>query len=154
MLEEHGDKCRRPAAHGRFSGGLQPEHCRRLAIRIQDACRAPRAADTHVIITEYDLPRKHHRAARRDSRYATAMVWYSSFGEQAVGRMDPKTGKVTEYQFPIQKPGWPTGELGLQTGSRRQSLVRHDLPGGPWRSSTARPRNFRSCIRPPNTTRT
>jgi virginiamycin B lyase len=73
----------------------------------------PKGANTHVIITEYDLPRKviepHDVVLDSDG-----MVWYSSFGEQAVGRMDPKTGKVTEFTIPIQKPGWPTGELGLE----------------------------------------
>ncbi len=67
-----------------------------------------------MIITEYDLPRRtiepHDVILDRDGN-----VWYSSFGEQAVGKMDPKTGKITEYSIPIQKPGWPTGELGLET---------------------------------------
>ncbi len=30
-------------------------------------------------------------------------VWYSNFGEQAVGKLDQKTGKVTEYSIPEQK---------------------------------------------------
>ncbi len=73
----------------------------------------PKGSNTQVIITEYDLPRKmiepHDVVLDPDG-----MVWYSSFGEQAMGKMDPKTGKVTEYNLPIQKPGWPTGELGLE----------------------------------------
>jgi streptogramin lyase len=73
----------------------------------------PKGANTRVIVTEYDLPRKiiepHDVVMDQDG-----MIWYSSFGEQAVGRMDPKTGKVIEFSIPIQKPGWPTGELGLE----------------------------------------
>ena len=30
-------------------------------------------------------------------------------------RWTRKTGKITEYSIPIQKPGWPMGELGLET---------------------------------------
>ena len=28
------------------------------------------------------------------------IAWYSSFGEQYLGRLDPKTGKVTEFPIP------------------------------------------------------
>src|ERR1035438_23198 len=73
----------------------------------------PKGSNTRVIVTEYDLPRKtiepHDVVMEADG-----MLWYSSFGEQAVGRMDPKTGKVTEFTIPLQKPGSPTGELGLE----------------------------------------
>ena len=73
----------------------------------------PTGRATRVIITEYDLPRKtiepHDAMLDRDGN-----VWYSNFGEQAVGKLDPKTGKVTEYNVPILKPGFPTGELGMQ----------------------------------------
>ncbi len=73
----------------------------------------PTGRSTHVIITEYDLPRKtvepHDVMLDRQGN-----AWYSNFGEQAVGEMDPKTGKVTEFSVPILKPGFPTGELGMQ----------------------------------------
>src|ERR1041384_3833075 len=42
------------------------------------------------------------------------IAWYSSFGEQNLGRLDPKTGKVTEYAIKQHKPGFPTGLLGLR----------------------------------------
>jgi virginiamycin B lyase len=73
----------------------------------------PKGRATHVIITEYDLPRKTvepHDVALD----AQGNAWYSNFGEQAVGELDPKTGKVTEFSVPILKPGFPTGELGMQ----------------------------------------
>jgi streptogramin lyase len=74
----------------------------------------PKGGATQVIITEYDLPRKtiEPHDAILD---ADGMVWYSNFGEQKVGKLDPKTGKVTEFTIPEQKHGWPTGELGLQS---------------------------------------
>ena len=77
----------------------------------------PAGRATHVIITEYDLPRK--TVEPHDVLLdAQGNAWYSNFGEQAVGMLDPKTGKVTEYSVPILKPGFPTGELGMQMDPR------------------------------------
>jgi virginiamycin B lyase len=73
----------------------------------------PTGRATKVIITEYDLPRKeiqpHDVIVDADG-----MVWYSHFGEQFLSRMDPKTGKVTDYPIPVQKPGAPKGTLDLE----------------------------------------
>jgi len=60
----------------------------------------PTGRATRVIVTEYDLPRKsiepHDVILDRDG-----MVWYSDFGAMSLGKMDPKTGKVTEYPIPV-----------------------------------------------------
>jgi streptogramin lyase len=76
----------------------------------------PKGRSTRVIITEYDLPREtiepHDVIVDADGT-----AWYSSFGEQFLGRLDPKTGKVTEYPVPLHKPEFPTGFLGLRTDS-------------------------------------
>jgi virginiamycin B lyase len=73
----------------------------------------PSGRATQVIVTEYDLPRPtiepHDVILDRDG-----MVWFSSFGEQKLGRLDPKTGKVSEFPVPVLKRGWPTGMLGLR----------------------------------------
>lgn len=73
----------------------------------------PSGAATRVIYTEYDLPREtispHDVVVDADGT-----AWYSSFGEQNLGRLDPKTGKVTEFPIPEHKPGFPTGGLGLR----------------------------------------
>ncbi len=73
----------------------------------------PKGRGTHVIITEYDLPRPtiepHDVIVGADGN-----VWYSNFAEQTFGTVDPKTGKHTEYQVPELKKGWPTGMLGLR----------------------------------------
>jgi streptogramin lyase len=74
----------------------------------------PKGRSTRVIITEYDLPRatiQPHDVVLD----ADGVAWYSSFGEQFLGRLDPKTGKATEYPIPLHKPGYPTGSLGLRT---------------------------------------
>jgi virginiamycin B lyase len=73
----------------------------------------PTGRGTRVIITEYDLPREtiepHDVIVDADG-----IAWYSNFGEQTFGKLDPKTGKVTEWPVPELKKGWPTGMLGLR----------------------------------------
>jgi streptogramin lyase len=74
----------------------------------------PSGAATRVIYTEYDLPRE--TISPHDVIVdADGLVWYSSFGEQNLGRLDPKTGKITEFAIPEHKPGFPTGLLGLRS---------------------------------------
>ncbi|HEY6254157.1 MAG TPA: carboxypeptidase regulatory-like domain-containing protein, partial [Xanthobacteraceae bacterium] len=68
---------------------------------------------THVIITEYDLPSP--TAMPHDvilDRNGTA--WYSDFGHQFVGKLDPKTGKATEYPVPTLKAELPPGNLDIE----------------------------------------
>jgi streptogramin lyase len=73
----------------------------------------PSGRATRVIYTEYDLPRE--TISPHDVIVdAQGIAWYSSFGEQNLGRLDPKTGKVTEFPIPLAKPGFPTGALGLR----------------------------------------
>jgi streptogramin lyase len=73
----------------------------------------PTGRATRVIITEFDLPRPtiepHDVIVDRDG-----VAWYSNFGEQTFGKLDPKTGKHTEYPVSELKKGWPTGMLGLR----------------------------------------
>src|SRR6266516_4562157 len=63
---------------------------------------------TRVIITEYDLPnpliQPHDVVLDREGK-----VWYSD-----LGKMDPETGKVTQYPIPVVKPGWSEGTLDLE----------------------------------------
>ena len=74
----------------------------------------PSGRATRVIYTEYDLPRE--TISPHDVIVdADGIVWYSSFGEQNLGRLDPRTGEVTEFPVELHKPGWPTGLLGLRT---------------------------------------
>src|SRR5262245_15771292 len=74
----------------------------------------PSGRATRVIYTEYDLPRT--RIQPHDVIVdAEGIAWYSSFGEQNLGRLDPKTGAVTEFPIPVVKPGFPTGLLGLRS---------------------------------------
>jgi virginiamycin B lyase len=74
----------------------------------------PSGRATRVIYTEYDLPRE--TIEPHDVIIdANGIAWYSSFGEQFLGKVDPKTGEVKEFPIPEHKPGFPTGLLGLRS---------------------------------------
>ncbi|MFL6796965.1 MAG: carboxypeptidase regulatory-like domain-containing protein [Xanthobacteraceae bacterium] len=115
LVGEHRRPAVNPAVAPTFSAYLatlnlsaQPEHG-------FDFKLAPRASGraTRVIITEYDLPRKeiqpHDVIVDGDGT-----VWFSHFGEQFLSKLDPKTGKVTDYAIPVLKPGHPKGTLDLE----------------------------------------
>ncbi len=86
-----------------------------------DTFPRPTGRSTQVVITEYDLPDQ-SRAPHDAEVDADGMVWYPDFGQQYLGRLDPRTGEVTEYQVPEARPGNPTGILAL----------RLDRDGNPW----------------------
>jgi len=73
----------------------------------------PTGRATRVIITEWDLPRptiEPHDVVV-DSK---GIAWYSNFGEQNIGKFDPKTGKLTEIPTPELKKGSPLGALSIR----------------------------------------
>ena len=74
----------------------------------------PTGRATHVVITEYDLPEPtrmpHDVIVAKDGT-----VWYDSFAEQILGKLDPKTGKTVEYTIPTLQPDGPKGSLALRT---------------------------------------
>ena len=73
----------------------------------------PKGAATKVIYTEYDLPRE--EMAPHDVIVDKAgIVWFGNFGEQKLGRLDPKTGKINEYPYAMHRDNAPTGSLGLR----------------------------------------
>jgi streptogramin lyase len=117
------------------SSELKPEAVRKYADYLASVNRSegptkftlktlPRPAGraTRVIMTEYELPRAQLGQPHDVMVDAEGMVWYSHFGEQIVGKLDPKTAKVTEYPLPLLKPGNPTGSLNLEL----------DADGNPW----------------------
>jgi virginiamycin B lyase len=73
----------------------------------------PKGKATKVVITEYDLPRK--EALPHDVVVDTdGHAWYTDFGAQFVGELDPKTGKVADYAIPLLRPDQPKGSLDLE----------------------------------------
>ncbi len=72
----------------------------------------PKGKGTKVIITEYDLPRP--EALPHDAiADLQGNVWYSDFGSQFLGKLDPKTGKIVEYPVPLVDPKAPKGALDI-----------------------------------------
>ena len=63
----------------------------------------PQGRATRVVITEYELPRL-ELATHDVSGDAQGNVWYSTHRSSYVGKLDPKTGKVTEFNVPDVDP--------------------------------------------------
>ena len=84
----------------------------------------PSGDSTHVIVTEYSLPRPtiepHDVVLDKDGN-----VWYTDFGESYIGRFDPKTLKLTEYGLKKFKADAPVGQLSLQFD--KQGLLWFDM---------------------------
>jgi streptogramin lyase len=89
----------------------------------------PTGKATQVIYTEYALP-KRTRQPHDVIVDSQGMAWYASFGEQILGKLDPKTGKVTEYQIPILKQGFPTGILGMRFDEDENPWLGMQFQGG------------------------
>ena len=89
----------------------------------------PTGRATRVVVTEYDLPRKqiqpHDVVVDSDG-----IIWYSHFGEQFLGKMDPKTGNVWEFPIPVIKAGFPIGTLDLRTDKAGNLWVGMMYQGG------------------------
>src|SRR5262249_54741799 len=114
LMEERGDQrvqVYRKAAE--FLATVNLGNRKEWSYQLNPAPR-PGGRATRVIVTEYDLPRDtiepHDVIVDKDG-----IAWYSSFGEQFLGRIDPKTGEHKEYKVPEHKPGYPTGFLALRS---------------------------------------
>jgi len=66
----------------------------------------PRGASAKVIVTEYELPQSllALHDAQGDSK---GNIWFSSHKTDIVGRLDPRTGIVTEYTIPLTPKAMP-----------------------------------------------
>ena len=89
----------------------------------------PKGRATHVIVTEYDLPRPvampHDVILDHDG-----IPWYSDFGSLFIGQLDPKSGKVTDYPLPLLRANEPTGTLQLDSDPNGNIWVAMMLQGG------------------------
>ena len=83
---------------------------------------------TNVIITEYDLPRP--TIEPHDVIIVNGEAWYTNFGEQFLGKLDPKTGTHTEYAMPELRKGFPTGNLDLGIDREGHLLLGMMYQGG------------------------
>jgi len=89
----------------------------------------PKGQATRVIYTEYALPAR-TRQPHDVIVDSDGMVWYASFGEQILGKLDPGTGKVVEYEIPLLKPGAPTGILGMRFDEDQNPWLAMQFQGG------------------------
>ncbi len=89
----------------------------------------PTGKATQVLITEYDLP-KRTRQPHDVVLDSDGTVWYSSFGEPVLGKLDPKTGKTTEFPIPVLKPGHIIGNLDLEFDEEQNLWIAMTFQGG------------------------
>jgi hypothetical protein len=79
----------------------------------------PHGPATRVVVTEYELPRV-LISAHDVSGDSKGNIWYSSHRTPYMGKLDPRTGIVTEYQVP------PT-PAGILPGTHRMQVDQHDI---------------------------
>jgi streptogramin lyase len=89
----------------------------------------PTGKGTQVIYTSYELspPTRQPHDVIVDSN---GMAWYASFGEQVLAKLDPDTGKLTEYEIPLLKPGLPTGVLAIAFDRAENVWMAMQFQGG------------------------
>jgi virginiamycin B lyase len=84
---------------------------------------------TKVVMTEYDLPRP--TTMPHDVILdGEGQAWYSDFGHQFLGKLDPKTGKVTEFPVPTLKADFPPGMLDIEIDKKGDLWVGMMLQAG------------------------
>ena len=88
-----------------------------------------KGASTRVVITQYDLPT---RLVQAHDVIGTpdGSIWYSDFGQQFLGNLNPKTGKVTQYPVPELKPGYIAGALELDADPDGNLWLANMFQGG------------------------
>src|SRR6266487_3410244 len=89
----------------------------------------PKGRATKVVYTEYDLPQK-TRQPHDVIVDSQGLAWYASFGEMILGKLDPKTGKVTDYQVPRLKANLPTGSLAVRFDEDENIWLGMQFQGG------------------------
>ena len=89
----------------------------------------PTGRATQVIYTEYDLPQR-TRQPHDVIVDSQGFAWYASFGEQILGRLDPRTGIVTDYDVPLLKPNMTTGILGVRFDEDENVWLGMQFQGG------------------------
>jgi len=73
----------------------------------------PKGKATSIIITQYDMPRPDTVAHDLDLD-SSGTPWYTDESRMFFGKMNPKTGKFTEYSLPPVPPGDLQGARDIQ----------------------------------------
>ena len=106
----------------------------------------PTGLATRVIYTEYDLPQR-TRQPHDVIVDSHGLAWYASFGEQILGRLDPRTGTVTEFDVPLLKPKMPTGILAVRFDEDENVWLGMQFQGGVANSTGRRKPSGRGACR-------
>ena len=89
----------------------------------------PTGEGTDVIYTVYALPRpsiQPHDVVVD----ASGTVYFSEFGDDYLGQLDPRTGKVKEYPIPTMRPKEPKGSLDLEFDEQGKLWIGRMNQGG------------------------
>jgi len=89
----------------------------------------PSGRGTRVIYTEYDLPRKTMQP-HDVILDASGTVWWGNFGENSIGKLDAKTGKVTEYKYDRVRMDSANGNLDIEIDSEGMIWIAKMVQGG------------------------
>jgi len=89
----------------------------------------PKGQATRVIITQYDMPRAGTVAHDLDVD-SKGIPWYTDESRMFVGKMDPKTGKFTEYPLPPVPPGDLPGARDIQVDQDDNLWFPRRIAGG------------------------
>ena len=85
-----------PQAIGEWLASVNASYNSKQSFPLKTLAR-PKGRATRTIITEYDLPRK--LAMPHDVIVdSEGTAWYSDFGEQFIGRVDPKTARSRSFR--------------------------------------------------------
>ena len=73
----------------------------------------PKGKETQVVYTTWDLPvtaRPHDTRIGKDG-----LIYYNHFNDNAIGRLDPKTGETKEWRWPYRAPQGSFAPTGART---------------------------------------
>ena len=73
----------------------------------------PTGKSTHVIVTEYALPRFDAMPHDVVVDPSDGVLWFPDFGHHVLSKFDPKTAKAVDYAIPLSLPTAPTGSLDM-----------------------------------------
>ena len=88
----------------------------------------PKGKETRVIITQYDMPRPDTVAHDLDLD-SKGTIWYTDESRMFFGKMDPKTGKFTEYSLPPVPDGDIPGARDIQVDKDDNIWFPRRIPG-------------------------
>ena len=117
------------AQSARRSRGRDQSEPRDVELRAEDAAAARKGRTRKSIYTTWDLPvtsRPHDTRIGKDG-----LIYFNHFNDNAIGRLDPKTGETKEWRWPYRaKQGSfaPTGARTLM-GPDHEGPLLHRQPG-------------------------